>query len=91
MTLSTGLCVQVLLYKETSDDIYKKRVENILRWWMLEAPRNPNCRQVMFDEWGSLRHANNIALVALMAAESGIQPHRYRDFAQEQVSRVEPR
>merc|ERR1712008_352175 len=34
---------------------------------------------------GSLRHANNVAFIALRAADLGLNPETYREFASSQI------
>jgi endoglucanase len=40
---------------------------------------------VYLDEWGSLRHAANVAFIALQAADLGIKADEYRAFAKSQI------
>ncbi|ESO84370.1 hypothetical protein LOTGIDRAFT_132347 [Lottia gigantea] len=77
---------QVLLYKLTKKDIYKQAVIDTMADWMPggSVPYTPK-GLAWRSQWGSLRYSANMAMVALMAAEVGINEKKYRDWAMGQI------
>ncbi|KAK6176878.1 hypothetical protein SNE40_015093 [Patella caerulea] len=77
---------QVLLYQFTKKDIYKQAVEETFTYWMPGGTIKYTPKGLAWRlQWGSLRYASNMALVALMAAEAGINPEKYRAWAMSQI------
>lgn len=61
--------VQVLLYKLTQDNKYKENAEKFVDYLLNKAKRTPK-GLVLLREWGSLRHAANVAFIALQVCKS---------------------
>ncbi|KAK6177432.1 hypothetical protein SNE40_015535 [Patella caerulea] len=77
---------QVLLYKFTKKDIYKQAVEGTFKYWMPGGTIKYTPKGLAWRlQWGSLRYASNMALVALMAAEEGLNAVEYRKWAMSQI------
>ncbi|XP_050414686.1 endoglucanase 4 [Patella vulgata] len=77
---------QVLLYKFTKKDIYKQAVEETFKYWMPGGTIKYTPKGLAWRlQWGSLRYSSNMAMVALMAAEAGINPEKYRAWAMSQI------
>merc|ERR1719277_1493952 len=66
---------QVLLYNATGEAAARQAVEGTFRAWMPggSVPYTPRGLAWRL-QWGSLRYASNMAMAALMAAESGLNP-----------------
>ncbi|XP_055958362.1 endoglucanase A-like [Patella vulgata] len=77
---------QVLLYKFTKKDIYKQAVEGTFKYWMPGGTIKYTPKGLAWRlQWGSLRYASNMALVALLAAEEGLNAVEYRKWAMSQI------
>ncbi|XP_055879854.1 endoglucanase A-like isoform X1 [Biomphalaria glabrata] len=77
---------QVLLYKLRKLDTYKMAVENTFKYWFPGGSSHYTPKGLAYSmEWGSLRHAANLALVALVAADNGIHTLEYRHWAMCQI------
>lgn len=79
--------VHVLLHKLTGKSEYRNLVEQFCDWLETSAPRTPQ-GLVFLQQWGSLRHAANVAFLCLQAAEDGVNPSRYRSFAKSQIGYI---
>ncbi|XP_063436572.1 endoglucanase F-like [Mytilus trossulus] len=83
----------ILLYQITKKDVYKQDIETTFTNW-LPGATGPNAvpytpKGLAFrTKWGSLRHAANNAFMALLAAESGINPTKYRNWAKGQIGYI---
>jgi endoglucanase len=75
---------QVLMAKLTGDTMYRNAVEAYTTWVSTQAPKTPK-GMVYLDQWGSLRHAANVAFISLLAADLGINAQANRDFAKQQI------
>ncbi|XP_059179535.1 endoglucanase 4-like [Physella acuta] len=77
---------QVLLYKLTKKDIYKKAVEDSFRFWFPggSIPYTPKGLAYRL-QWGSLRYSSNMAMAALVAADAGLHATEYRRWAMCQI------
>ncbi|XP_077990454.1 endoglucanase 4-like [Glandiceps talaboti] len=81
---------KLLLYKLTKSDRYKTHIEKYLNGILpLNAPTMYTPRGLYFrDEWGSLRHASAVSFLALVAAQYGLYPKAYREFACNQTNYI---
>ncbi|XP_050412028.2 endoglucanase E-4 [Patella vulgata] len=79
--------VNMLLYEVTKKDIYKQDIIATMKSWMPggDLPYTPKCLAFRLV-WGALRYASNTALIALMAADQGINPEPYRKWAMSQIN-----
>ncbi|XP_046344335.2 endoglucanase 4-like isoform X1 [Haliotis rufescens] len=77
----------VLFYKLTKNDKYKQDMTDTFEkyWFPNQVIRYTPKGLAWRLQWGSLRYASNMALVALMAAEEGINPAVYREWAMKQL------
>nr|AAU20853.2 endogenous cellulase [Reticulitermes flavipes] len=76
--------VQVLLAKLTSKQAYKDKVQGYVDYLISSQKKTPK-GLVYIDQWGTLRHAANSALIALQAADLGINAATYRAYAKKQI------
>ncbi|XP_077991299.1 endoglucanase F-like [Glandiceps talaboti] len=78
--------VQLLLYILTSKQVYLDNFTNYMDCWLPggKLPYTPK-GLVFRSEWGPLRYAANNAFVALLAADYGMNPKRYRKFGKTQI------
>ncbi|KAI8767218.1 FMRFamide [Biomphalaria glabrata] len=78
---------QLLLFQETHDAHYRDAVVAFLHSWQPggSVPYTP-CGLAWRDKWGSARYAGNSALLALVAAEAGIDAAKNRQWATEQIN-----
>merc|ERR1711874_782716 len=73
---------QILLYKLTGKDVYKKAVEGTFRGWFPNGNVTYTPKGLAFRiQWASLRYSANMAMGALIAAEVGINAAEYRHWA----------
>ncbi|CAG2205325.1 E3.2.1.4 [Mytilus edulis] len=81
------------LLRITKKDVYKQDIETTFTNW-LPGATGPNAvpytpKGLAFrTKWGSLRHAANNAFMALLAAEAGIHPTKYRNWAKSQIGYI---
>ncbi|XP_053378705.1 endoglucanase E-4-like isoform X2 [Mercenaria mercenaria] len=81
--------VALLLYEETRHSVYKRDIESFIRDFLPGGKRYYTpCGLVWVAEWGTSRYAANVALIALMAAEEGIQPDTYKKWALSQINYI---
>lgn len=76
----------ILLYNMTGKDIYKNDIEATFTDWMPggSVPYSP--KGLAFrSQWGSLRYTSNMAFMALLAADVGVHPDQYRQWARSQI------
>ncbi|XP_064612033.1 endoglucanase E-4-like [Liolophura sinensis] len=80
---------QLLLYEITKDTAYKNDITHFLRNWMPggNVPYTPKGLAYR-DKWGPNAYAANAALVALMAAENGLNVDKYRAWAEKQINYI---
>ncbi|GFG41055.1 hypothetical protein Cfor_04531 [Coptotermes formosanus] len=76
--------VQVLLAKLTSKQAYKDTVKGYVDYLINDQQKTPK-GLLYIDQWGTLRHAANAALIILQAADLGISADSYRQFAKKQI------
>ncbi|KAL3861575.1 hypothetical protein ACJMK2_007601 [Sinanodonta woodiana] len=71
-----------LLYKFTHNNTYKEDIVQTFHDWMPGGtiPYSPGGLAFRL-QWGALRYAVNMGLIALMAADLGISPKQYRCWA----------
>ncbi|CAG5128377.1 unnamed protein product [Candidula unifasciata] len=78
--------VSVLLYKLTKDRQYKSVIESTFSQWLPGGHVHYTPKGLAFrSDWGTLRYTANMAFVALVAADLGIQPSIYRPWARRQI------
>ncbi|XP_076081161.1 endoglucanase F-like [Mytilus galloprovincialis] len=83
----------VLLYQITKKDVYKQDIETTFGNWLQGAtgpsavPYTPKGLAYR-TKLGSLRHAANQTFLVLIAAEAGINPTKYRKWAQSQIGYI---
>jgi len=76
--------VQVLLAKLTNKQVYKDTVQSYVNYLINNQQKTPK-GLLYLDMWGTLRHAANAAFIILEAADLGLNPDSYRQFAQTQI------
>ncbi|KAK3104208.1 hypothetical protein FSP39_025314 [Pinctada imbricata] len=76
-----------LLGTSVRDDTYKTDIESSMTEWLpgRSVPYSPHGLAVR-TKWGSLRYASNMAFMALLAADDGIQTDKYRKWAMSQIN-----
>merc|ERR1711962_413796 len=74
----------VLMAQLDGGSEYLSVLESYMDGIINDSPYIPG-GMVFINEWGSLRHANNVAFIALRAADLGINPESYREFAKSQI------
>ncbi|XP_070565365.1 endoglucanase F-like isoform X2 [Ptychodera flava] len=78
--------VHMLLYNETGDTEYSKRVTRFVDEWLPGGRVKQTDKGLTFrDGWGSLRYATATAFIALVAAENNLNVEEYREYAKSQV------
>jgi len=75
---------QTLLAKIDGDAKFVNAAKTFCDWVVYNATKTPR-GLVFLSPWGSLRHASNAVFVCLQAANAGITPTVYRDFAKTQI------
>ncbi|KAK7463187.1 hypothetical protein BaRGS_00038246, partial [Batillaria attramentaria] len=76
----------LLLFKLTGKDKYRYQIERTMRDWMPGGSVDYTPAGLAFRiPWGPLRYAANMATVALVAANAGIEPVAYRTWARSQI------
>lgn len=77
----------VLLAQITGDNKYKQDVQGFLNSWGRggSVPYTPK-GLAWRDAWGSLRYSGNVAFIALMAADLGVDAGKSREFAKSQIN-----
>lgn len=76
--------VQVLLAKLTNKQDYKDAITGYVDYLINNQQKTPK-GLLYIDQWGTLRHAANAALIMLQAADLGLSPASYRQFARTQI------
>ncbi|KAK7471380.1 hypothetical protein BaRGS_00035986 [Batillaria attramentaria] len=77
---------QILMYNLTGEELYKQAVEGTFTDWFPGGSIQYSPKGLAYRlQWGSLRYASNMAMSALMAAQSGIHPDEYRHWAMCQI------
>ena len=79
--------LQVLMAQLTGEQIYIDAAKAYCDFVVYDAPRTPK-GLVFLSEWGSLRTMSNSVFVCLRAADAGITPEVYREFAREQIGYI---
>lgn len=78
---------QLLMYQMTKDNGYKNDVQAFLDSWMPNGGITYTPKGLAWrDAWGSLRYSANSAFIALVAADQGLKPGTYRQFAMRQIN-----
>jgi hypothetical protein len=76
--------MQVLLYEATGDSKYLTGVNAFLDFVLYQAQKTP-LGLVYISEWGSLRHAANVAHLLLQAAALDVRADELQAFASSQL------
>ncbi|XP_067658115.1 endoglucanase E-4-like isoform X2 [Haliotis asinina] len=80
---------QLLLFEITGDSKYSTMVDGyMIGWTPSRGMQYSTCGLAYRDKWGALRYAANTAMVALMAAEDGLQTEKYRKWAIDQINYI---
>ncbi|RMX51380.1 hypothetical protein pdam_00011347, partial [Pocillopora damicornis] len=78
--------VQMLLYGLTKKPQYKLAIQKYLANWLPGGSLKRTPKGLVFrDAWGANRFAANTAFLALLAADQGLNPTTYRQFARKQI------
>ncbi len=75
--------VQVLMAQITGEAMYKTAVDTFCDS-IMKKPKTPG-GLVYITQWGTNRHAANVAFICLQAADLGIKQTQYRNFARSQI------
>ncbi|XP_037040724.1 endoglucanase E-4-like [Bradysia coprophila] len=78
---------QILLAKIDGSAQYVNAARSFCDWAVHTVPRTPK-GLAFISEWGSLRHASNVAYICLQAASAGINASAYRTFAKSQIDYI---
>jgi hypothetical protein len=76
--------VQILLAQLTRQPDYMEAAQAFCDFTVNYQKKTPK-GLVYIDKFGTLCHAANVAFVCLQAADAGISPTRYREFARQQI------
>ncbi|PNF24410.1 hypothetical protein B7P43_G09674 [Cryptotermes secundus] len=76
--------VQILLAQLTRQPEYMEAAQAFCDFTVDYQKRTPK-GLVYIDKFGTLCHAANVAFVCLQAADAGISPTKYREFARRQI------
>ncbi|XP_006824236.1 endoglucanase A-like [Saccoglossus kowalevskii] len=78
----------LLLYNITNDGQYSSKFKKCMNMWLPGGGINRvfNGQLAVYLDWGSLRYTSTMAFLALVAADIGIRPTAYRDFAISQIN-----
>ena len=77
---------QLLLAEITGKESYKKDVKTFLDSWLPGSDVTYTPKGLAWrDTWGPNRYSANSAFLALVAADQGLNPSSYREFARKQI------
>nr|AXQ39830.1 beta-1,4-endoglucanase [Diploptera punctata] len=76
--------VEVLLAQLTKEQAHIDKITDYCDGMINDQARTPK-GLVFIEQWGSLRMASNAVYLCLEAAQAGINPTQYRNFATEQI------
>ncbi|XP_046557783.1 endoglucanase 14-like [Haliotis rubra] len=77
---------QLLMYEANhSDAALKALVENFVNRYRSSVTKTPTCELSWYAKWGTLRYTANAALIAMVAADVGIEDTKYREWALSQI------
>ncbi|KAJ7374676.1 hypothetical protein OS493_005018 [Desmophyllum pertusum] len=78
--------VQVLMAEVTKKASYKQAVDTFITSWLPGHEVHYTQKGLAWrDQWGPNRYSANTAFLALVAADQGINPTTYREFAKKQI------
>ena len=78
--------VQLLLAEITGTDSYKQNIISSLAGWLPGGGITYTPKGLAWRiQWGANRYSANTAFLALVAADLGLNPTTYRDFAKQQI------
>ncbi|XP_046564708.1 endoglucanase A-like [Haliotis rubra] len=76
----------LLMYEANPSDAgLKARVENFVNRYRSSVTKTPTCELSWYAKWGTLRYTANAALIAMVAADVGIEETKYREWALSQI------
>ncbi|XP_064611792.1 endoglucanase E-4-like [Liolophura sinensis] len=77
---------QILMYNATKKATYKDDILATFKYWMPGGTIPYSPKGMAFRlQWGPLRYSSNMAFIALMAADLGVNPAEYRKWAKGQI------
>ncbi|KAK7868027.1 hypothetical protein R5R35_010198 [Gryllus longicercus] len=82
--MEKSLGATALLLKLTNGDLYRNVLENFCNNLVYNQKRTPK-GLVYIGLWGSLRQAFDPTFICMKAADEGINPDTYRNFAKSQI------
>lgn len=74
------------MFKLTGDVTYADRFKTFIKNFKQSAHKTPH-GLYYYQEWGPLRYAANVAFLALLGADYGIDAKANRQFARSQVNK----
>jgi len=77
--------VNLLLYEATHWDQFASALQLHLDNWIATVPRTPKGLSY-FNDWAANRFAANAAFTAIVAADLGLKPEGYREYAKSQIT-----
>jgi len=78
--------VQVLLAEITKKASYKQAVDTFITSWLPGHEVHYTPKGLAWrDQWGPNRYSANTAFLALVAADQGVKPSAFREFAKKQI------
>merc|ERR1712236_141383 len=79
---------QILMWELTEEDKYKANVQEFLDYLWTGDFTPKGLVWISSSQWGSLRHAGNLAFIALQAAKSKIDADNCVSFALNQINYI---
>nr|AMH40360.1 glycoside hydrolase family 9 [Aretaon asperrimus] len=76
--------VEILMSEISKNSIHKTKAKSYLDYMINSQQKTPK-GLLYIDQWGTLRHANNVAFLLLEAVRVGIGGSSYTSFAKSQV------
>lgn len=78
--------VQLLMAEITKKSSYKQAVDTFITSWLPGREVHYTPKGLAWrDQWGPNRYSANTAFLALVAADQGIKPTQFREFARRQI------
>ncbi|CAH1790308.1 unnamed protein product [Owenia fusiformis] len=78
---------QLILYQTTGDARYSAPVTSFVDPWLRGGSKLYTPKGLAWhSQWGANRYSANTAFIALVAAQAGLKPEAYSDFALSQVN-----
>lgn len=77
---------QLMLYEATGEDIYKQAVIGTMTYWLPGGTIQYTPKGLAWRlQWAPLRYSSNMAMMALFAADDGLNAESYRHWAMCQI------